>query len=426
MSGEAARVVVDHRQDQHVPRRASRPPSRRVASTPHEAASGGPSAPRRASSSANSHGLDAIGRFAGHVDAGGPRAACAGPFGRGGGRPRRDAEAAGHRHGSPRRRQTSGGGFRGKSRGDPRPVRRAAPTSRRAAQLRRALPHRCEPDPGRRVPDRDPHPVVDSTATSPWVRLPSAYTRRRRAGVPHRVGQRLLSDPERGHLDRGRQAVGRAAAVTVISVAPSARVDRATDRTGQPGLVQRRRSQAVDQTAYVERRPPGPDRWPPRPASAARSGVVAGAVPQRRCSERMTTPDICGPSPSCMSRRSERRSSSRAVTSRLAGLLEVARHPQGERRVAMAPPPTDQRAQVGPAEPAGAPGRAAASRPAHVLAVQDPGPGRAAGEPDGCSPARRCGTTSPDPHGHLRGDVRQLEARPRPDATPVLEAPSTG
>ena len=139
-----------------------------------------------------------------------------------------------------------------------------------------------------------------------------------RLGVPHRIRHRLDRDPVGGNLDRGRQ-LGQRRGLAVdrdprrrLAAAPLEPPRLLVDRRDQAELVERRRSKAVDEAADVGERDLHLARSARPAAGAPRRDRSRSSrrTPRRACRSRRAT----DPSPSWRSRRSRRRSSSRART----------------------------------------------------------------------------------------------------------------
>ena len=255
----------------------------------------------------------------------------------------------------------------------------------------------------RRRPSRATHRGGDGQARAPRRSVPPAC---RTALVSD-----FLGDPEGSDLDGGRQAVRRARCRSRSIGRPPSPSGRpsASQGTDEPEVVQRRRSQTVDQATYVGDGLLGlaRGRGHQRPSRARRHpGASAAAAVSRH----ITTPDICGPSPSWRSRRSRRRSSSRAVTRRS---RDSSRSPDIRRaNAALASGPvTDRRARAGRHGRAGRCRCAGdASRRADALAVQVEVQGEQLAS-RACSPSsaeRRHDVAGPSA-GTSDGDVGQLE-----------------
>ena len=211
-----------------------------------------------------------------------------------------------------------------------------ADASRRAQRERRADPAAaCRDGPASSVPpssaarsriDGEPDPGRHARAAAAVVGHLDVQRRRAaerdhgrgRVGVPGDVGQRLGGDPVRRHLDRGgqrraaRRATSRTASRAAVAAArqllgalPERPTRPSSSSAGGRSSSTSRRTSAMACRACRRR---------DRPAARGALRVVVEEVRGRVRGQRQ--PVSAGPSPSCRSRRSRRRSSSRAATSR--------------------------------------------------------------------------------------------------------------
>ena len=188
----------------------------------------------------------------------------------------------------------------------PRSIEHSAP------HLLGPLPHRDQPEAGAAsavlAPPSGPTPL-SRTSRSTWLLARTVKVARRRAGVTRDVGQRLRGDAVESHLDRGVQLEPcrrRARRPAAGGLHPAGQGD---ERAGQAQVVDPRRAQALadrphlgngSRDALARRRQQCLGGW-----WSARSWAVS--TWSRR-------PARVAPRPSCSSRRSQRRSVSRAAT----------------------------------------------------------------------------------------------------------------
>ena len=227
------------------------------------------------------------------------------------------------------RRRPGSGSARPSRLGRPRCKDQAAagrrPACRRRAGARRGTPRRARrparastasPTPARAARGKPTAVVLDDDRQV--VAAGEAERAARRASVADGVGHRLGADPVRGDLDRGgqvgqtarrprRRAFGAPGRLEAIGGEP--------ERADEADLVDRRRPQRVDEPADVGDGGRDTSAWSSAMQLRGPLRVVAHEASRRpRPASRCAA--SAGPRPSCRSRRSRRRSSSRAVTSR--------------------------------------------------------------------------------------------------------------